>query len=322
MKTIKKFALILLASMACAAATSGQQSLIWSDNFDDNNNAGWNQSETGSLAAINQQFVVSGSLGPYQVANPLATHVGAFHPIPATGSLPDRWTLEMRADLVAANQSRGLAGLHFLWMNENLYGYLLFKGENEVALVKFWNAAGSFAWFFYQTNQLKNQNVTLVLALTRNGANLGINARVLDKDNANAVLFDHTVTDTPQADPVVYPSEFKADSDLAGMPYSSAGGPTDVELTLTWLGPQSASVQVIYDNLEVRQYESPPLAIQNAVILSWPLTQEQFILESAPAVNGAWTQVPDPWWRTNATRIEVSIPAPDNLRLFRLQRVP
>ncbi len=45
--------------------------------------------------------------------------------------------------------------------------------------------------------------MTLVLALTRQGSDLKINTRVLDKDAAKTALFDRTVTDTPQSDPVL-----------------------------------------------------------------------------------------------------------------------
>lgn len=68
------------------------------------------------------------------------------------------------------------------------------------------------------------------------------------------------------------------------------------------------------------QYESPQLAIQNGVVLSWPLTQAPFVLESATSVSGPWAPVPEPWWRTNTRQNEVSISAPDSLRLFRLRQ--
>jgi len=64
------------------------------------------------------------------------------------------------------------------------------------------------------------------------------------------------------------------------------------------------------------------LAIQNAVVLSWPLTPGQFILESAASVDAPWAPVPNPWWRTNAGQNQVSILAPDSLKLFRLRLVP
>jgi len=103
----------------------------------------------------------------------------------------------MRADLVGASQNDAWAGLHFLWMPQG-QGYVFFMDQDEVALVKFWNGATSFAWFFYENRPLKNRKVTLVLALTRRGSDLEITTRVLDKDNANAVLFERTATDTPR----------------------------------------------------------------------------------------------------------------------------
>lgn len=97
-------------------------------------------------------------------------------------------------------------------------------------------------------------------------------------------------------------------------------------MTLQWANPAyppySNYAQVTYDNLEVWQYESPQLAIHNAVVLCWPVTQGQFILESASTVDGPWEPVPDPWWRTNAAQNEVCILAPDSMKLFRLRLVP
>ena len=207
-------------------------------------------------------------------------------------------------------------------------GYLFFKDQDEVALVKFWNAATSLAWFFYENRPLKNQNVTLALSLTRVGSEVKITTRVLDQDNANAVLFERTVTDTPQADPALPNRAVRGmpgDPDLPGTPWAVVQAPTDVELTLTWVNSQAAPqppAEVIFDNLEVWQYESPQLAIQNAVVLSWPVTQGTFVLESAASVDGLWEPVPDPWWRTNDGQNEVTILAPDSLRLFRLRQVP
>ena len=93
-------------------------------------------------------------------------------------------------------------------------------------------------------------------------------------------------------------------------------------MSMTWLNATEAPqppAQVTFDNAEVQQYESPELTIQNAVVLSWPLTQGQFVLESASSVSGPWVLVPDPWWRTNAGQNQVSILAPDRLKLFRLR---
>lgn len=323
----KHSALIALATLAFAAifSTAFAQTKLWSDNFG-LPLVGWT-SVGGQINEVNQQFVVSGSFGPMQTNSPNATHAAGIHSIPTSGPLRDNQALELRADLVGANQNDAWAGLHFLWPSEG-QGYVFFKDEDEVGLVKFWNGATSFAWFFYTNQPLKNQNVTLVLALTRVGSNLKITTRVLDKDNANAVMFERTATDTPQADQVLPNRAVRgilSGPDLPGTPWAVTNAPTDVELTLTWVSSQATpptGAQVIFDNLEVWQYESPQLVIQNAVVLSWPLTQGQFVLESASGVEGHWDAVPSPWGRTNAGQNQVSILAPDSLKLFRLRLGP
>jgi hypothetical protein len=310
-------------ALAVSVSSASAQTLVWSDSFDDNSPVGWTPGTRGWIAENNQQFVVSGNFGSAQTNNPSATHDGGIHPVPTSGALPDNQTLELRAELVGASQDDAWAGIHFLWMPE-VQGYLFFKDQNEVALVKFWNAATSLAWFFYENRPLKNQKVTLALSLTRVGSEVKITTRVLDQDNANAVLFERTVTDTPQADPALPNRAVRGlpgDPDLPGTPWAVVKAPTDVELTLTWVNSQAAPrppAEVIFDNLEVWQYESPQLAIQNAVVLSWPVTQGEFVLESAPGVSGPWDPVADAWWRTNAGQCQVTVLASVSMTLFRL----
>jgi hypothetical protein len=326
MNSKKHIALTTLA-LAASVSTASAQTLLWSDNFNDNNPIGWTYGMRGWIAETNQQFVVSGNFGSAQTNNALATHDGGIHAVPTSGPLPDNQTLELRADLVGASQNDAWASIDFLWQPE-MQGYIFFKDQDEIELVKYWNGATSLACFFYENLPLKNQNVTLVLSLTRVGPDVKITTRVLDKDNANAVLFERTVTDTPQADPVLPNRAVRGMigmADLPGTPWPVVKAPTDVGVSLTWINSQAAPqppAQVTYDNLEVWQYESPQLAIQNAVVLSWPLTPGQFVLESAAGVNGPWELVPDPWWRTNAGQNKVSILAPDNMKLFRLRFGP
>jgi hypothetical protein len=322
-------ALITLALAVCVS-TAFAQTLLLQDDFSGPNLPGWTTGVfPGDLTEVNQQLVISENFfGPMQTNNLLATFTGAMHSIPIAGPLPDHQTLELRADLVGANQGDARAGVHYF--DGVGQGYIFGKSQNVVTLFKFWdggvNNAG--AVFFYEHPQLKNQNVTLVLALTRLGSSLRITTRVLDKDNANAVLFERTVTDTSQADPVL-PNRGADGSlsypDRAGTPWPVTSASGNIVLSLTWINPTRApqpDAQVIYDNAEVWQYESPQLTIQNAVVLSWPLTQGQFVLESASSVNGTWATVPDPWWRTNAGQNQVSILAPDSLKLFRLRQTP
>jgi hypothetical protein len=318
---------IALTTLAWAAwaSTAFAQTLLWSDAF--GNPTGWAHAN-GQISYANQQLAVSGSFGPTDTNNPSAYLAYAYHPIPSSGPLPDNQTLEARVDLVSANQNDAWATVAFLWFDGSTSdAYHFFKDQDEVGLLKVSGGAPAAA-FFYTNDPVKNQNVTLVLSLTRLGSDLRINTRVLDKDNANAVLFERTVTDTPQADPVLPNRAIKgllSGPDLPGTPWPVANAPGYVLLGMEWANPQSSSAGVaeaIFDNLEVWQYESPQLNIQSAVVLSWPLTDGQFVLESASSVNGLWAPVPDPWWRTNAGQNQVSILAPDNLKLFRLRSGP
>jgi hypothetical protein len=200
--------------------------------------------------------------------------------------------------------------------------------QDEVLLCKYYGSPLQLASFFYESPSLKSQNVTLVLAFTRDGSNLKIGTRVLDKDNANAVIFARTVTDSPGSDPVVPSGTVRGTPgapDPAGTPWPLVTVPDMVGLTMQWMnsqhGPQPLA-QVIFDNVEIWQYESPALAIQSAVVLSWPAAQPLFAVECAPSVNGPWTPLAAPWLRTNAAQIELCVAALDSMRFFRLQFTP
>ncbi|MBN2506367.1 MAG: hypothetical protein JXQ71_06705 [Verrucomicrobia bacterium] len=320
----KDIAAITLA-LAAGVSTASAQTWVWSDDFSPPL-VGWTPVH-GQITEVNEQFVLSASFGPFQTNSPTATHAAGVHSIPTSGPLPDNQTLELRADLGGANQADAWAGLHFFWLSQG-QGYIFFKDQDEVGICKFYDSANSLAWFFYEHRPLPNENVTLVLALTRRGSNVEITTRVLDKDNANALVFERTVTDTPQADPVLPGGTVRgsrSEPDVPGTPWPLVTAATHVTLSLQWMNPDSApqpAAQVAYDNLGVWQYESPQLAIHNAVVLSWPVTSGQFILESAASVEGPWEPVPDPWWRTNAAQNEVCILAPESMKLFRLRFVP
>ena len=321
----KKIAMIALA-FAAGVSTASAQTLLWSDNFNDNDPIGWENDSLVPFNEVNHQFVITESFPPTPLNNPREAIAYGRYPI-ALAPLSDQQTLEMRVDLVGANQNDALASINFLWLPAG-QGYLFYKGQDEVWLIKFYNGTASLATFFWENIPLKNTNVTLVLSLTRLGSDLRITTRVLDKDNANAVLFEHSVTDTPAADSVLPNRSVRgalSGNDLEGTAWPVAQAPTGVELTLQWVNSQAApqpAAAVTFDNLVVWQYEPPQLAIQNAVVLSWPLTPGQFILESAASVDGPWAPVPDPWWRTNAGQNQVSILALDSLQLLRLRLVP
>ena len=324
MKRTMNIALAMLGLTACLS-TAFAQTTVLSNDFS-GPLTGWTV-VGGQVNVVNEEFVVSGNWGLASTNNPTATHAAGYHPISTSGPLPENQTLELRADLVGANQNDAWAGLHFFWLPQGA-GYILFKDQDEVSVWKFYNMASANACFFYENRAFKNQNVTLVLALTRRGSDVQITTRLLDKDNADAVLFERTVTDTPQADLVLTNGSvrgMRSEPDLAGTPWPVLAAPGNVTLSCTWVNaehaPQSAA-QVVFDNLLVRQYESPQLTIQNAVVLSWPATAGLFVVESASTVNGPWETVPAPWTRTNATQIQVSVLASDSMKLFRLRFAP
>lgn len=317
MKTSKHIILTALG-LSAAASTGFAQTPVFSDPFDDQNLPGW----SGQKAWVNQQLVLSGDLGTFNPSDALSTHLATQHLIPGSGPLPDQQTLELRVDWVAPHQNDAMAGLHALWYASPAHAYTLFVDQDEVILAKCWNNITSFAVLFYEKPSLIGENFTLVLALARDGSDLQITTRVLDKDNGNAVLFERVVTDTPASDPVLPDGSFRnwhseADPEGPGWPITEA--PTEVNLTLQWVGSQPASAKVVFDNVEVWNYQSPELAIQNAVILSWPVASTGFVLECASGANGPWETVSEPWSRTTADQVQVSVPASGVCKFYRLR---
>jgi hypothetical protein len=270
-----------------------------------------------------QQLVLTATrAAPTDPDQLVASTGGVFPPtlFPST-VLPDQQTLELRADLVGANQDDAFADLHW---SLNGRGYAFMKDQNELSLLKGWNNLATGAVFFWTNTPVKNQNVSLVLAFARRGADLQITTRVLDNDNTDAVLFERTVTDTPGSDPVLPDGAMKglrSQPDPAGTPwllqfegYAAVG--------VGWINIDKAPdplAEVTFGNLRVSQYESPQLTVQSAIRLSWAITQGQFVLESAPGSDGPWTLVPDPWLRTIDGRCEVSVLASDTVKFFRLR---
>lgn len=64
--------------------------------------------------------------------------------------------------------------------------------------------------------------------------------------------------------------------------------------------------------------EAPSLTITPALILTWPIAAEGYLLESAPSVDGPWTVV-EATPSVEGDRTQVTVPAADAMRLFRLR---
>jgi hypothetical protein len=264
MKQITTMVLIgfVLAAGPLAAAA---QTLLYRNDFSDPKKPlitlNW-----ATYVVTNHQLVLTCTRASAMDTNNPSTSAGAVEPPPslfAGGVLPDQQTREFRVDLISANQEGACAGLE---AGFNGKAYYVWKDQNGIGLLKGWGWSDGvtfrFAYFFWTNTPVKNENITLVLALTRRGTDLEISTRVLDKDHANAVLFERTVVDTPRSDPVLPNRAVKGirtELDPVGLPWAlqSFGYPC---VDVGWFNPQSAPnplAQVVYDNLEVWQYESP-----------------------------------------------------------------
>jgi len=109
--------------------------------------------------------------------------------------------LQLRVDLVHGEGADSFAVLGFIPEANSLgtlAGYGFSKSATDILITK------GIGKYFYNENVsplVKNDNVTLVLDLTvSNHTTVFIKAQVLDKDAANAVLWERTVVDTPEAD--------------------------------------------------------------------------------------------------------------------------
>lgn len=134
-----------------------------------------------------------------------------------TFTLTEGRTIRFSVDLVSGYGPDSFAVLAFVPVTSDvstLAGYSLAKSETDFLLVK-----GINKYFFneHPADPVKNENVRLVLTLTARDGNVIINGRVLDRDSGDAVIFEQTVVDTPQADAL------KDGTDSPAEPYLGEG---------------------------------------------------------------------------------------------------
>jgi hypothetical protein len=164
--------------------------------------------------------------------------------------------VEFRVDLVSGNGSDAFAVLAFIPTSssvQSLAGYGFTKSTTDILVSK------ALDEYFYNENPaepIKNDNITMVLGLTVIGGSVYIDAKVLDKDANNAVIFEKTFVDTPQADVL-------EDGIDKGPPYLGSGN--FVLLCYEDDGKTQASYEVTFDNAEV---SAAPVAANTAPIIS------------------------------------------------------
>ena len=108
--------------------------------------------------------------------------------------------LQMQVDVIQGGGKDSFAILSFTPQGVSpgtLAGYGLAKSVTDFLLVK------GIGKYFYNENPVipvKQDNITLVLTLTVRGGKVYFNAKVLDRDAGNAVIFEQSAVDTPAAD--------------------------------------------------------------------------------------------------------------------------
>ncbi|PYL01732.1 MAG: hypothetical protein DME19_00665 [Verrucomicrobia bacterium] len=167
------------------------------DNFDDNTKTGWTD-----FTFIPGFGIPVETGGQFIFAQPPAGQAifSASTKTSETFTLQDGRTIEFRVDLVSGGGKDSFAVLAFIPTSSSastLAGYGFAKSTTDILITK---GIGKYFYNENPTPEIKNDNVTMVLSMTGKGGNAVINAKVLDKDNNNAVLFDRTFVDTPSAD--------------------------------------------------------------------------------------------------------------------------
>ncbi|MHB1306947.1 MAG: hypothetical protein ACYC23_07690, partial [Limisphaerales bacterium] len=173
-----------------------------------------------------------------------------------TFELKEGRTIEFRVDLIEGSGADAFAVLAFIPSSPGtLGGYGLAKDPDDVLITK--AVQKYFVADDTATAELKNDNVTLSLALSVKNGNVTITGRILDKDNDNAVLWERTVVDTPAADIL------EEGTDEPPAPYITSG-----YFTLYCYQQFNAAVgeyRVHFDNAVVL---APPVAANVAPIIS------------------------------------------------------
>jgi hypothetical protein len=209
------------------------------DDFNDNVKTDWQDftflpNNIGVPVEANQQFTIS--------LPPIQPIFSGSRKTSQEFELRNGRTVEFRVDLVDGNGPDAFAVLAFIPTANplsSLAGYGFAKSTTDILLTK-----GIGKYFYNENAPVKNNNVTLVLTLSAKDGTVTIHGQVLDKDNANAVIWEQTAVDTPGEDVL------SDGTDSPAAPYLTRG-----HFSLLCYEDYSASnpqavYQVIYDNAE------------------------------------------------------------------------
>ncbi len=184
------------ALLAALLSLSTQATVL--DNFNDNTKTGWTD-----FTFIPGFGLPSETGGQFRFAQPPANQAifSASQKTSERFELKEGRSIEFRTDVIQGGAKDSFAVLAFIPTSGSpgtLGGYGLAKSTTDVLITK-----GIRKYFVDDdgaTANLKQNNITLVLGLSVRGGSVFINAKVLDKDANNAVIWERTVVDTPAAD--------------------------------------------------------------------------------------------------------------------------
>ncbi len=162
-------------------------------------------------------------------------------------------TLELRAELASANLADNLFSC---LVTVDIKGgeYVLMWDRTEVGLFK-WSQSEGFSVAFWETHSSAYYDVVLALALTPEGDDLLIEAKVTRRVNAQSV-YQRTVRDTPGSDwgvPDPLPRGWQIFGPDAGAPYKDDLKGVGVGVLHDTDGQQATAI-VQFDNLEYRTF--------------------------------------------------------------------
>ena len=278
------------------------------DNFDDNRVTGWiGEGHLGhaTLSETNQQLNVRGYWPAVHTVD--LSDTAALAMLSRSWSVPNGQTVELRADLISMNEHATAGGMD-LWNGTSGAGYALYKGRDFIHLCKpSLSVPGIHGQFFHERVLIKNTNVVLALAVTRANPNVILTARVLDKEDNNAVLYERSVVDTPGVDRTLTQAEMEAASGMHMDAGTDVGPPvtsgSDVFLAVfQYTDGTKPAAEATFDNLE--RWTStfpvwrPEIAIQLLSIIPPQVNltlsadpNSSWAIERALEPTGPWTNI-------------------------------
>jgi hypothetical protein len=214
-----------------------------------------------------------------------------YWPNSLPGVVQDGHTLEVRMDLLRASADDVFV---VMGVDGGSGGYGVFLDQDELALLKY--TANSTAMFCWTHAPVTNQNVTVVLAVTRMTNTVLLTMRVVER-GGDRVLYERSFFDGPGRDFEAVTPHPKGMTVWGPDP---GGALTSFDLAFVgvfqWATNNPIRLEVVVDNLEYDLYKSAWIAPpSNALLLNWPEnTAEEQIVVGAGSVEGPYTPYPEP----------------------------